>query len=557
MPKYEKQIEAPAAGAFLGWNPKRVPPNGASRLENFRVENGIARSRHGSVQLFTPPDTNRVIDIFNLRFADGTVETMRLGIDATPSTTNGLHRATNSAWDAVTLATALAGTVDDRFFAVVTPWASESRGRIVFGTLSDPPQTWTGTSNDTVDLDTAAIVDGAKFAIVGDDNRLFFGHTNEAGEARQQRVRWSTVALAAGTSDDWDGTDPGSGALDLRNDNWPITGFWKQGGRIYVGKERGICVLNATGVATDAYGFEALQTDGDGLFAPHSVVQFGSVVAFISHRDVLLFEANSLVSAGGPMRKELLRRLNKGALDQVTGVVDATNNRIGWGLPLDGSAVPTEIWWLEPGTGRWEVDKRAHTAVSLYTNVDVTTIDELLEGEAGGDDEIVDLVGTINAQSASATPEATIIYGRSNGSVAQILTTAKTDEGAAIVCLIETRNLDPIGDQLTIAGQPHTIIEDDILVIDEIAATLLDYGDTYTVEISASGDGGSSFTALGNITVTTNGGTVDIPKFVPVQVHGRISATDGIMVRLKNITADILWGWSDITPKIDVVGRKR
>ena len=547
MPKFEKQIEAPVAGVFLGWNPKRVPPTGAARLENFRVENGIARSRAGSSTLFTKPDSLRVVDLFNLRFADGTVETMRL----TSGSGGGLERAANSAWETVTLGSAFAGTDTDRFFAVVSPWAAESKGRIVLGTIVDPPQTWTGTvSNPTVDLDTGAIVDGAKFSIVGDDNRLFFGFTNEAGSNRQQRVRWSKIALADGASTDWTDTAGGAGALDLRNDNWPITGFWKQGGRIYVGKERGICVLNATGVPSDAYGFEALQTDGDGLFAPHSIVQFGSVVAFISHRDVILFEANSLVSAGGPMRKELLRRLNKAALDQVTGVVDATNNRIGWGLPLDGASFPTEIWWLEPGTGRWEVDKRAHTAISLFTNVDITTIDELTG-------TIDALTGTIDVQSASSTPEATIIYGRSNGSIAQTLDTSKEDEGAAIINLIETRNLDPIGSELTIAGQPHIIIEDDILVLDEVAVTLLDYGDTYTIEIEASGDGGSSFTSLGNVTVTTDGGNVDIPKFVPLRVHARLAATDGIMVRLSNITANILWGWSDITPKIDVVGGRR
>ena len=197
-----------------------------------------------------------------------------------------------------------------------------------------------------------------------------------------------------------------------------------------------------------------------------------------------------------------------------------------------------------------EIDLLPHTTLSPYSNVDITTIDEL----TGTMDA---LTGTANALSPSSTPKTTIVYGTLGGQTNQFDKNAKDDRGTTIIGTYDSPAIVPIGEEVEVGGQRHIITENDVLAVDEIAATLADYGDTYTVELFASGDGGVNWTSLGTTTVTTNGGTELAPRLVSIMRHARLAVGPMVQVRIRNITAGVRWGFADITPKIDVVGEKR
>lgn len=524
---------------MLDTDVRSMPNNGASRLENIRVDGRLARSRLGYSTLNGAPfDAKRVIDIFDRQFADGSGETIRCVRDAT-------QRSSSGAWATVTLDGAWTANDVNRFWCVVAPFAAEAKGRIMIGNGTDILKTWQGGG-----ATMAAYPGGfaSKFGIMGDDNRLILGGTTEGGTFFGQRVRWTIIALTNGAANDW--TDPGSGALDLRNDQWPISGMWKQNGRTFVGKSRAICVLVPTGIATDAYGYETLQTNGEGLYARGSLVQYGNLVGFVTHRDIVIFDGVTLTPILGPNQITLTRRLNYAALDQITSVVDAQNNRVGWGLPLDGATTPTEIWWYELATGHWETDLIPHTALALSTTTSLITID----GLTGTDDA---LTGTMDQLSGSGAAKPFVIMGQAAGGTFQFDSTSKTDNGNLIPSVYVSPGYVPIGQQIIVNGRPRVIDENDFLVIDEISIRLLDMGDAYGVTVEASGDAGVTWTLVGTVGVAAGGGTFLRPRFVRGFVTGRIPVQDTAQIRLTNITSGARWGWTDVTVFMGILGEKK
>jgi hypothetical protein len=359
-------------------------------------------------------------------------------------------------------------------------------------------------------------------------------------------VRWTIIGLTAADHSNWTAT--GSGALDLRADGWKITSLWRQAGRIYVGKERAFCVLSPTGITTDAYGYDTLSTNGEGVFSPTSLVQFGEFVAAMSHRTINVFDGRMPRDIlGDKNRRSLFTRLNHAALSQVTTIVDALNNRVGWGLPLDGAQYPTEIWWYDISKDAWAMDSFAHTSLSLYTGVDVTTIDEL----AGTIDA---QSGTIDGLSASASPRAIVIAGKSNGSTVQFDGSSHNDSGSGIQADYISPALVVRGAEVTLAGKAHVVREEDYLIADALVLTLLDMGSTYTLTVEVSGDG-KTFTPFGTVTMTTNGGSEAAPRTVRKKVDGRKGVENQVQFRVYNTTTGVPWGIVDLTPKVDIVGR--
>lgn len=530
---------APARGVVLDAEPGSVPQDAAKVLENLRVDGSYVRSRAGSSTLLNVPDTKRVVDLFNIAFADRSVESIRCDRAQTYRQDGSV---TPNVWTAIGAAT-WTGADSDRFAVLRAPWTGEPKGRIILCNGIDGPKSWTGAAA------AASAIGGAsvpfKFAVVGFDNRLFVLATTEAGSLRTQRVRWTVV----GDASNWSGT--GSGFLDLFDDAYEGTALWKQAGRIYVGKTKALCVLVPSGIATDAYSYETVQTDGDGVFCPRSLAQFGEIVAFISHTGFKSFDSASIVPLGdGRVSKALLDRLNYSALDQVTSLIDAARGRVGWGLPLDGAVVPSELWWYSFRTDSWEVDILPHSALSLYTNIDVTTIDEL--------------VGTIDAQtstidqlSAAAQAKAQIMVGFNDGKTRLIDDTVSADVGTGFTATYVTGNLPCVGREIEVApGQVRTIMDDDVLVLDRVALRLLDRGSTYTLTIEASGDGGATWQSVGGLTLTT-GASESLRRSVEKFVTCRLTLGDSVQIRVRNSTLSVPFGWTSGNVHVKLGGKKR
>lgn len=516
-----------------------IPPNGAARLENLAVDNGLARSRQGFSAFLNTPNANRVIDILNIEFADRSVEAIRC---SRTTSFRADYAANPNVWAQINQAAATpvvwTGADNDRFWGVLAPWTGEAKGRIVIGNGVDVVKSWTGGANFMTSIGGSAVA--AKYGLVGPDARLFVAYTTEGGSARTQRVRWTVI----GDASDWAGV--GSGFIDIKAGTWPITALWLQHGRIYVGFSRAIAVLDPTGLATDAYGASVLVKDGTGPLG--GLIQYDNNIAFLAGGGFKVFNGTTAQDIGPHLSKTLLERLNYGALDQITRYHDEARARVGWGLPLDNASTPTEIWWFHYNENRWEVDTLTHTALAAVTTTDTTSYDEL----AGTFDA---LAGTFDALSSSASARPVLVVGKNDGTTSQRDATAATDVGAAIPNLYISGAGRVLGLEGIIAGQRHAIDSDDFLVADKIEIDLLDRGSNYTIKADVSGDGGQTWTEMGQPTLVT-AAAESARRRVTTKVYGRIPLKDRIQIRLTQVTAGAKWGWGKVSAWVDVIGRK-
>jgi hypothetical protein len=536
-------------GAFPDVAPRSIPRDGAALLRNLRLHGGLARSREGSSNLHLPfPNLNRIYDTFNLIFNNATVRVLRC-TDATGTSggTSALHYDTGSAWDDVILDNAFTTVPGDRYWAVVAPWGASAVGRIIISNGRKIKQ-WDGDPAATM-ADVVSGVPG-RIGFMGPDNRLFVGNIVDTGETRLQEIAFTIPNLTGGAGTDWTGT--GSGRLRLRNDSWPISGGWVQYGRIFISKTRSIVALDPTGLVTDPYGFSPIITNGRGVYASRSLVQWGEAVSFLSADGFAAFDGTNVPEIVGPSRS-LLRRLNTNALENISSVYLEDDRIILWALPLDGATDPNEVWAFDVKTGGWSVDTAAlpRTSLSLYMNVDITYIAELVGN-------INVLAGFIAGLSGSISPKATVLYGSTFGVVTKSNPAASVDFFVSgYVSEYVSPALKPVGEEVGVAGQRHTITEDDYLILDQVRLTLLDLGSTYTLAVDTSGDGGRVWKEMGQVTMTTNAGTDLAPKMVEKRLAQRTSLGAQCQIRLRNITTGVPWGWEEIRVSLDVLGQQK
>ena len=305
-------IPIPKKGVFLRHAPQDIGREGAAKLHNLRIDEGIVHNRPGLSAYHSAFDAKHVVDGFTVEMRDGDTRTIRCTIDTT-------QYDSGAAWTTIPLDGAWTGSAKDRFWAVVAPWAGTDPGRVIISNGIDIKE-WDGVpANDMQDVASGP---PGRYGLVGPDHRVFSGWVQSGGSNWPRLVQWSVPLLPNGAAADW--TDPGSGTISLENDSWEITAMWVQSGRIWVGKERSIVRLDPTGLPGDAYGLSPLHSGregGDGPL-PGSLVQFGNSVAFISLRDVLIFEPPNLIPVGGPIVRELFHRINHGYHDALGSSVE-------------------------------------------------------------------------------------------------------------------------------------------------------------------------------------------------------------------------------------------
>jgi len=259
---------------------------------------------------------------------------------------------------------------------------------------------------------------------------------------------------------------------------------------------------------------------------------------------------------GGPIRTNLFRRLNYDALDRITTVVDAQNRRVGWGLPLDGNIYPSEVWWLHMDDGHWEPGASpAHSAMFSFIGAAPVTYGDLpgIYGTYAGLG--VTTYGGIQPQTA---PKPKVIFGFTNGKTYQSDPTKTADNTTAISGEFISRAFVPVGQQVEIGGQPHTISPKDSLILDEVTLTLVDQGTNISLTLYATADNGKSWTSLGTMALTSNGGTTQTPVLVEKSLHSRFAFKDHVQIRIVPFQiASFRCGFTDGTIHITVTGRKQ
>lgn len=535
-------MPAPSAGEFHLADPRNIPANGCARLSFLRCDDGIVRGADGTQQHAAAANANPILDIHNLQFYDGTVETIAgSASNGTSGATSAIQRDLNSAWSGVTLDNAFNTPADGRYTAVIAPWAAETKGRMIVSN-NVKIKSWQGVAGTMSDV-TGAFP--CRYLLVGPDSRLFMFWVQEGGGDRPMRVRWSVIGLPNGSSLDF--TDPGSGALDLTYDSWQITAAWNQTGRIFVGKERSLCALVATGDSTNAYAREIIHRS-EGVFAPDSLVQHGDLTAFMSHRNFILFDGVNFQDVGGPVRRDLFKRLNYGALRQITSEVDGPNNRVGWGLPMDGNSYPSELWWLNLGTGAWECDKpRKFRSISIYTNVDFTTVDELVG-------TVDALGGTVDNLSSTVSTKEKLIFGSSSGASFITSETAAPSSSATFI----SAAFKPVGAR---SDTGYIVNDRDSLVLDEINLVLADYGTNYNVQVNVSTDSALTWTNVGTIALTASPfATPTAPRLVEKFLHARMPLGSQFQIQLiftSTAANSNAYGFTQLYARVDVSGQTK
>jgi hypothetical protein len=535
-------FSVPEKGVVFG-NPHETGNGYASRLENFRVSQRFAVSRSGSKLIYDNPG-DFPVDLFHIPFPDDTTETIRASIAK-------LYRADGDtqAWVEIPpggAATAFTGNEKDRFWAAIAPFANSDKGRIVISNGINPIRLWEGGTNSFVDYPGAP---PARYGIIQNDFTLLVGDTVESGDRQRQRIRWTVPALPAGDATDW--TSLGAGALDLKQLPYPVTGFFTMAGQTYVCASRGIYALLPTSEPINPYAVQVLSR-GEGLFFPNSLVAFSSVVAMMTHNSISDWNGTSFEAIDGPVNREWKKRINWNAYRQVTSILDALHRRIGWGLPLDGADFPTEIWWYTPESGRWEIDKRKHTAMTFFQiATPITTIDELVG-------TIDNLSGTIDDLSPKPDLSPLLMYAISNGETRTFDDAIFDDAGESITAKFESGVIQVLGaEYIAIDGQKKVILPTDHLIAEGVQVHFLDRGESYNIAVDVSGDGGASWSAFGTASVAAFGtSTATDARIVSVTIRGRVSVRDSIQVRLTNLSTGIPWGFAGGYVYVDAVGQK-
>lgn len=547
-------LPVPIRGLHLFQNPQAIPPDGAGYLSQLNVDDGVMRTRDGFSNFLDTPNTNVVIDLFNLRFNDGLTRALRCtAATGTSGATSPIHYDTQpSTWSPVTLDNTFGASGVSRFWAVVAPWASSIRGRIIASNNVKIKQ-WTGNAIDNM-VDVAGGFP-SRYGIIGPDNRLIIADIVEGGSQQLQRIRGTVPALINGTAADW--TDPGSFAYDLRSDPYPITGLFVIRGQLFIGKERAIVQAFSTGDALDPYSFATLSTKGQGLFIPHSLVQYGNYAVFFTHDDVVLFDGVNLTSIGVPIWRQIFQRLNFSALDKITVEVDTEHKRVVWGVPLDNSLYPNALLKLNMADLTWSMDYPfSHSALMAYTGVDPTTYAELtaLAGTYAG----IPALGPYGNLTPSATPQSRLVVGRATGTTARSDPSVSSDSGgSSVLATYQSGALPVIGQQIIIDGKPRVIDATDQLVADEIVLNLLDRGANYTIAVLGTKNNGRTWELIANVSLTSVGIPSDaLAKVVQKRITCRYAFGDLPMIRFLGFNG-AKWGFAGGTIKIDVVGKRR
>jgi hypothetical protein len=376
---------------------------------------------------------------------------------------------------------------------------------------------------------SAAAVKGAR-AIVGHRGRALLGNvydvTDSSGKRRNTRVYYSqdgdpTNFAAVGV--------PGSGYVDLDDDPYPIVASRVINGNVCMFKGSNmagsIVVGTLTGNYLAPYRWDTINTAEVGLLVPRSLVMLTPELCFfLGHDGFYLYDgARGLSRVADGINRDILSRINPGALDTGFAWVKTGTGEIHVALAMGGSTLPNETWvfnykdrrvygpYLYSGTVTAACNY-ATTSTLTWNSIPYSTWDSMPYASW-------DTMGGIASKR-------TVLLGTSTGTTVIDDETATTD-GATSTNVSGRYYFAPIravGRTLVLPdGTQRPLEEDAYLTLRDVTLVYRNSG-TWTPRVGVSTDGGTTFSTL-STGVAVGSSTTNLDRTMNAFYSSELSGT--------------------------------
>lgn len=508
MPGAPIKLGVPLAGRVTDRLGTELKQSEASDLLNTFRTRGRLRPRWGLSAFRSIPATatGPVQNLISFEEPDGTKATLRFDEDAA-------YNDTGSAWSEIVPGAPPFWTGDSS-----TPygWA------VIFGTLvvsngvgADGVKIYTGTGDFSTVAVAGILSSHPAFRYVaGFAGRVIGAYTSGTNGPI------TVVGSALGSVSDWTSVGGAFGAARSEHPSI-ITGMKAQDNSLLLWRERAIVVGTETGDMDVPIYWQLLKTEGIGNIAtnPNSILSWGGVHAALSHEGFyLLGQDNQPQFIDQDIRRDFFDRLNYAALRQMHGIVLSEYGKFIWFVPEGSDSYPRAAWVYDVITGGWDrwefsqsISASCRSFVSTGAVIDAYGGQGAIADITGGNALIdtglisgllIDSVGT-----GVSTPA--YILGDTNGKTYVFDPTSYNDDGIPYSMRWESPDLTWEGAPDLSMGQgrySRTVDEFSIVTLDHVYVEYNHSGPNTQVTMSASADGGATWTDLEtkNISATSD-----------------------------------------------------
>jgi hypothetical protein len=467
----------------------------APRLEearNCRLLDGLATPRPGYEQIDSSSFAGTIYNGLYLGVYSNDIQTLYR------ATKSGVDYYSSGTWSAVTFSGGHPNNspVDTDTWQFSMVRKSGGGNQMFFCNGTSDLYGYTGSG--TVASIGATIFTGPR-TVIGVGGRAMAGNVKESSVRYEQRIRYSIV----GDPTDFDTAKIGAGAVDLDDDPWPIATMTVLNSRpvVFKGSPVGgsIVVGTPTGLAVQPYRWDALtgRESSVGILYPRTLLVLTPGLAFfVGHDGIYLYDGARALE---PICKEITRYLFANAhLGRTRGGLAWYKPRsyeIYFGIPYGSDDWPIEYWVynlrekrLSGGPYYFASDITAASYYSASSGLAWSAVPSAYTWTTNP--------YTTWSSVAAATANPSIVLATANGGVYRDDDSATTDLGVEISPRVTLPPILPTGRVIrTLQGQPRTLEENDVLVLQDVALVYDDEG-SWTPLVEHSTDGGSTWTTL-------------------------------------------------------------
>lgn len=412
-------------GMITTTDPADIPPEALEDAFNVRVRYDKTSRRRGTEDFGdTPPDTERVLALYNYKDNDGVGTFLRF-------TKDGIYRDP-TAWTAI--AGTLTGSDTDRF-TIATAFSE-----IVFTNYGvDEIQLIDLTANTFAPLGNAPRY---KFVTVF-ANRVVGGYLNDPTTPSPITIGWS----ADGNAAEWDPlVDQSAGQSPLIESPGDtadfITGVFGFTNVLIILRERSVWLATKQPIASAPFSAYAA-VPGIGCNCPFStaVIPGGLVFADQRTEKIYAYTPGELPqSISTAIEKDLFASISNPL--EVFGSYDNRNNEYSISIPLVGTAI-VRIWTFNFRTQAWSYDERIN--LSVISDIEGAAQELTIDDLTGTIDQLVGTIDSLVGDVSSATSR---LYGFDDGTLQLERAAADTDAGTNYTASIVSKTFAlPVFDQ--------------------------------------------------------------------------------------------------------------
>lgn len=425
-------------GVDLDTDPADIEPNMLVDAKNVRCRRNKTYKRYGCVSFGpTKPNNNAVIAYNTMKRFNGTLEAHRF-------TSSTIYKQNSASWTAVTGA-ALGGSDTDRFtvLAIADRLFFANNGILALQEINLAANTYAAAGN------------AVKYKYYTTIGTRIVGANLAGPTANPIQIGWCGDAVYTQWDNSLDITAGNVNLIDTAGGfGDEITGIENVGGILCVLRQKSIWYGIPQPSGTVPFNWQNV-TSGIGCSVPYSVAVGNNSVFWY---DQALATFYRLKSGGQP--EDIGWKIGRQVLNQIESTgqcfsgYDAVENEYFFGMYYTASSL-VKIWYFNEKTNAWTYDEKTGTrCVHPLSTTDLSVSWDSLPGSFDS------VSGTWDSMSPNII-RPTIIYGNSDGTLAEEDSTLGTDLGVNVSsCIVSktfTYNIDDIGvNEVRIGYIPRT-----------------------------------------------------------------------------------------------------